>query len=60
GAIRGRLWLAMLQRRKRVLFNQTGREMEWRVKYANAPVESYGDGGVVDFARSEGNKRAPE
>lgn len=51
--IRGRLWLAMLQKRNRLTFGESGTEMEWRVKFGHQVVESYGDGGVVDFARSD-------
>lgn len=48
--IRNRLFLAMLQRRGRIVYNQTGTSLKWQLEYSSPPVETYGDGGNITFA----------
>ncbi len=51
--IRKRLLLAMLERRGRLTFNNNSISLTWDVQIAEPPVEAYGDGGVVNYARRD-------
>lgn len=56
--IRKRLALAMLERRGRITYNHTGYNLIWTVQHMEPPVESYADGGQIDFTRHDLWKRA--
>lgn len=51
--IRSRLLLAMMQRRGRLTYKHSGYELRFQVEYLQPPVRSYGDGGIVDYARQD-------
>ncbi len=51
--VRGRLLLAMLQKRKRISFGESGYGLQFGIKYTHPEVRAYGDGGLVDFERSD-------
>lgn len=44
---------AMLLDRGRISFNHSGRELEWRVEYKEAPVQGYEDMDTVEFGRRD-------
>ena len=56
--LRNRLWLKLLEKRGRVTFGHSGPKVFWNVYYDEPPVESYPDGGVIDFTRHDLNKMA--
>jgi hypothetical protein len=47
---------AMLQRRKRIEFGQSGAELRWQVKFSLPEVEVY-TGGALDFAPSDKHRQ---
>lgn len=47
--LRDRLLLALLRRKGRIVLNDSGPHMQWRVKMSLPVMETYRDGGVVDF-----------
>ena len=51
--IRKRLLLAMLQRRGRITYNNSGDECRWDVEFSEPPVTAHGDGGVIDFSNHD-------
>ena len=51
--LRKRLLLAMLKKRGRLEFNQSGDECRWQVEFSQPAVSSYGDGGVIDFSNHD-------
>lgn len=51
--IRKRLILAMLRRKGRLEFNQSGQECRWQVEFSQPPVEAYMDGGIIDFSNHD-------
>ncbi|NLX55058.1 MAG: phage major capsid protein [Planctomycetaceae bacterium] len=51
--IRRRYLLARLRQLGRILFNQHGEECRWQVEYSQPPIESYPDGGLVDFSNHD-------
>lgn len=51
--VRGRLLLAMAQKRKRLTYNESGYAMQFGIKFTHPEVRAYGDGGLVDFERSD-------
>lgn len=55
--LRSRLYLAMLKKRGRLEFNQSGEFCQWQVEYSQPPVEQYADGGVIDFTNHQAFQR---
>lgn len=55
--IRSRYILARLKQKGRIEYNQSGDECKWQLEYSQPPVESYADGGVVDFSNHDAFKR---
>lgn len=51
--IRRRYLLARYRQLGRLLYNQSGEECRWQVEYSQPPVESYSDGGLVDFSNHD-------
>ena len=51
--IRNRLILSLLKEYGRIEYNQNSYQLTWDVEYAQQPVESYGDAGVIDFTRHD-------
>lgn len=51
--IRSRLLLAMLRRKGRFLYNRSGDQCTWQVEFSQPDVESYGDGGTMDFSNHD-------
>lgn len=51
--IRSRLLLAMMQRRGRISYRHSGYELRFQIEYLQPPVRSYGDGGIIDYARQD-------
>ena len=51
--IRGRYLLARLRQKGRITYNNNGDELKWQVEYSQPAVESYSDGGVLDFANHD-------
>ncbi len=55
---RDRLMLAMMEKRGLIETNMTSYEEIYDVDYKEAPVEAYGDGGIVDYSRRDYLKQA--
>ncbi len=52
--IRKRLLLAMLERRGKIMTDVEGStDLWWDVQFAEAPVEAYGDGGLINYSRRD-------
>lgn len=47
--LRERLLLALLRRKGRIVLNDSGPHMQWRVKMSLPTMETYTDGAVIDF-----------
>ncbi len=56
--VRGRYLLARLRQKGRYEFNQSGDECKWQLEYSQPPVESYPDGGVINFANHQAFQQA--
>ncbi len=55
---RDRLMLAMMEQRGQIETNCSSFEERYDVDYKEAPVEAYGDGGIVDYSRRDYLKQA--
>lgn len=53
---RSRLLLAMLRQKGRIKLNCSGEYMRWPVFYSLPQMETYSDGGVIDFANHNPNR----
>jgi hypothetical protein len=51
--IRSRYLLSRYRQKGRLEFNQSGEECRWQVEFSQPPVESYSDGGLIDFANHD-------
>lgn len=51
--IRKRLFLAMLQRKGRITYNNSGYEMRWQVEFSQPTVQQHGDGTFLDFTNHQ-------
>lgn len=51
--MRNRLLLAMLQKKGRIKLNQNSHLNYWDVEFAQPPIESRADGGVLNFSRHD-------
>lgn len=51
--IRKRLLLSLLKKKGRLEFNDSGDECKWQIEFSQPPVESYADGGVMDFSNHD-------
>lgn len=51
--IRQRFLLAKLRSKGRITYNNHGDECKWQVEYSQPTVESYSDGGVIDFSNHD-------
>lgn len=47
--MRGRLMLAMLKKRSRFEYNQSGTEMRWDIEYSQPDVQAWGGSGAMSF-----------
>jgi hypothetical protein len=54
--IRDRVVFAMLNRRKRIQYGQSGTELRWQVKFAMPDVETY-TGGAIDFQPTDKHRQ---
>lgn len=54
--IRNNPVFAMLQKRKRIEYGQSGTELRWQIKYDLPDVEAY-TGGVLDYAESDKHRQ---
>lgn len=55
--VRKRLLLSMLKKRGRIIYNQSGDECKWQVEYSQPTVETYADGGVINFSNHDAFKQ---
>lgn len=51
--IRDRLLLSLMQKRGRITYGNSSYELNWQVERAQPPVESYADGGTLNFTRHD-------
>ena len=56
--MRNRKWLALLMDRGRITFNHEGLKLHWKTRYREAPINGYGDGQTLVFARQNRHKDA--
>lgn len=56
--LRNRCITAMIKDRGKVLMNQSGTDLTWRVKYRRAPMTGYADTDIITFARQNRWKTA--
>lgn len=55
--IRERLKLGIYRKKGRMVYNASGTELKWQVEFSQPDVETYGDGGVIDFSRHDAFKQ---
>lgn len=58
--IRGRLPMRLMERRGRITTNHSSTKQIWEAEYQEPPVEAYGDGGQLTFARGDYYKQAEQ
>jgi hypothetical protein len=51
--IRKRLFFAMLKRKGRFTFNNSGYEMRWQVEFSQPTMQQHGDGSMIDFTNHQ-------
>lgn len=51
--LRTRLFLAMLKRKGRIEYNQSGTDCIWQLEYSQPQVTSHADGGLLDFSNHD-------
>ena len=51
--IRNRFLLSRLRQAGRILYNESGEELRWQVKYSLPAVETFGEGGTMNFANHD-------
>jgi hypothetical protein len=56
--LRRRITLAMLRKRGKILYNQSGKDFQWQVKYKHQDLQTYGYGGSLDFQPTDAHLRA--
>lgn len=56
--LRRRITLAMLRKRGKILYNQSGKDFQWQVKYKHQELQSYGYGGSLDYQPTDAHLRA--
>ncbi len=56
--LRNRKLLAMLKERGRIVFNQSGDLLDWKVRYKRAPMQGYADSDTLTFSRRDRWKTA--
>jgi len=54
--IRNRVIFAMLNRRKRILYNESGTSLTWQVKFGMPDVQTY-EGGAIDFQPTDKHRQ---
>lgn len=55
---RKRVFLAMIQKAGNVTFNDSGKQMQWPVRYKRSPIQPFGDGDTSTFVRRDKRKAA--
>lgn len=56
--IRKRIFLAMLQSRGRITLNESGKLIDWKVRYKRSPMLPFTDGDTITFVRQDKRKTA--
>lgn len=56
--MRSRKLLKLLQQRGRVVYNDSGVNLDWKVQYKRAPLTAFADGETISFARRDRHKTA--
>jgi hypothetical protein len=56
--LRDRKILAKMQAKGRVTYNHSGKDMNWKVKYRRAPLNTFSDGETITFAKQDRWKEA--
>lgn len=51
--IRKRLFLAMLKRKGKISYNNSGDEFKWQVEYSQPAMHQHGDGSMIDFTNHD-------
>lgn len=51
--IRKRLFLAMLKKKGRITYNNSGYEVRWQVEYSQPAMHQHGDGSMIDFTNHD-------
>ena len=56
--IRKRLFFAMLKRKGRFTYNNSGYEMRWQVEFSQPTMHQHGDGSMIDFTNHQAFQQA--
>ena len=56
--MRERRLLDLLRRKGRIVYNDSGRNLDWKIEYKRAPLTTFVDGDTVTFARRDRYKTA--
>lgn len=56
--IRRRLFLAMLKRKGRITYNNSGYEFRWQVEFSQPTMHQHGDGSMIDFTNHQAFQQA--
>jgi hypothetical protein len=51
--LRNRRLTALIQARGRIKYNQSGKDLEWRVRYKRVPIQGYADADTLAFPRRD-------
>lgn len=56
--IRRRLFLAMLKKKGRITYNNSGYEFRWQVEFSQPTMHQHGDGSMIDFSNHQAFQQA--
>lgn len=56
--IRKRLFLAMLKKKGRITYNNSGYEFRWQVEFSQPVMHQHGDGSMIDFSNHQAFQQA--
>jgi hypothetical protein len=56
--LRNRILLNYLESKGRVIFNESGLFMDWKLRFRRAPLQGYADGDTLTFSRQNRHKTA--
>lgn len=56
--IRRRLFLAMLRKKGRITYNNSGYEARWQVEFSQPTMHQHGDGSMIDFTNHQAFQQA--
>ncbi len=56
--LRQRALLAMLESKGRIVYNDFGVNLDWKVEYNRPPIQTFSDGGTITFDRQDRYKTA--